>query len=138
MRSVIAGRAVFDATVLVRSALGASERAREWTEATETQALDAVAPDLIWLETGNALAGYVRRGRLRLDQGRRALATLLRLPLRTIPAAELVEASFALALERRLSVYDACYAAIAEAEKAVLVTADRALAEAVAGSELIA
>lgn len=41
------------------------------------------------------------------------------------------------ALARGLSVYDACYAVLAEAEDAVLVTADRRLAEAVTRAELI-
>jgi len=58
--------------------------------------------------------------------------------LRTIPSAELAPASFAVALERGLSVYDACYAVAAEVERALLVTADRQLAEAATSSELLA
>jgi predicted nucleic acid-binding protein len=75
---------------------------------------------------------------LSLEQGRRVLSEVLRLPLRTRPSAELAAASFAVALERGLSVYDACYTVMAEAEQAVLVTADRQLAEATTLSELVA
>jgi predicted nucleic acid-binding protein len=41
------------------------------------------------------------------------------------------------ALSSELSVYDACYAVLAEAEDAVLVTADRRLAAAVTEAELL-
>jgi predicted nucleic acid-binding protein len=37
-----------------------------------------------------------------------------------------------------LSGYDACYAVVAEVEQALLVTADRQLAEATSSSELLA
>jgi predicted nucleic acid-binding protein len=52
--------------------------------------------------------------------------------------AELAAGSLAVALERGLSVYDACYAVVAEVEKAVLVTADRRLAEGARSPELLA
>ena len=138
MRNATAGHVAFDAMVIVRAALGESERALEWLGVVERREADAVAPDLIWLEVGNAFAGYVRRGGLTVGQGRRALSAALRLPVRTTAASELAAPSFAVALERGLSVYDACYAALAEAEEALLVTADRQLAEAVEHSELIA
>ncbi len=128
----------FDASVIVRAALGESERAFEWIRDVDAREAEGVAPDLIWLEVANALAGYVRYGRISLEQGRRALAAAVRLPLRTLTAHELAAPSFAVALERGLSVYDACYALVAEAEGAVLVTADRQLAGAAKRSELLA
>jgi predicted nucleic acid-binding protein len=41
------------------------------------------------------------------------------------------------ARERELSIYDACYAVLAEGEDAVLVTADRRLAAAATRAELV-
>lgn len=127
----------FDASVIVRGVLGESEQALEWTAQVSGGESDGVAPDLLWLEVANAFAGYVRRGRLSFEEAQRALSTVLRLPLRTTPSTDLAGASFAVALERGLSVYDACYAVVAEAEQAVLVTADTGLAGAARASELV-
>lgn len=127
----------FDASVIVRGALGGSERALEWIAQVSSGESDGVAPDLLWLEVANAFAGYVRQGRLSLEEAQRALSAVLRLPLQTTPSTDLAGASFGVALERGLSVYDACYAVVAEAEQAVLVTADRGLAGAARASELV-
>lgn len=50
----------------------------------------------------------------------------------------LLERAASLALERDMSVYDALYAALAEAAGAPLVTADQELAQKVSGAELLA
>jgi predicted nucleic acid-binding protein len=128
----------FDASAIVRAAFGESERALARVASVERGDSEGVAPDLLWLELANAFAGYVRHGRLSLEQGRRAMSDVLRLPLRTTPSRDLAAASLAVALQRGLSVYDACYAVVAEVEQAVLVTADRQLADAVPSSELVA
>jgi predicted nucleic acid-binding protein len=117
--------------------LGQSERAVEWVAAVDGGEAEGLAPDLIWLEVGNAIAGYVRGRVISPGQGSAALAAVLRLPVRTRPAVELAEPSLAVALARGLSVYDACYAVVAEAEGVLLVTADRQLAEAAKHSELL-
>ena len=127
----------FDASVIVRGVLGGSERALEWIAQVSSGESDGVAPDLLWLEVANAFAGYVRQGRLSLEEAQLALSAVLRLPLQTTPSTDLAAASFGVALERGLSVYDACYAVVAEAEQAVLVTADRGLAGAARASELV-
>jgi predicted nucleic acid-binding protein len=124
--------------VIVRAALNESERALEWIRAVEDEQAEGIAPDLIWLEIGNAFAGYVRTGTVSLEQGGQAVAAALRLPLRTTAVGELAPASFAVALDRGLSVYDACYVALAEAEDALLVTANRQLVQAAVRAELIA
>jgi len=118
--------------------LGESERALDSIAAVGGGESDGVAPGLVWLEVANAFAGYVRHGRLTPGQARRARESTLHLPLRTTPSVELAAPSFAVALDRGLSVYDACYAVVAEVEQALLVTADRKLAEATSSSELLA
>jgi predicted nucleic acid-binding protein len=50
---------------------------------------------------------------------------------------ELAPPALAVALARRVSAYDACYLVLAEAANAVLVTADRALADLAPRSALL-
>ncbi len=61
----------------------------------------------------------------------------MRLPLAVVPMRELVRNAVEIASTRGLSVYDGSYVALAEANDAVLVTADRKLAAACARAELI-
>jgi predicted nucleic acid-binding protein len=94
-------------------------------------------PDLVFAEIGNALAGYVRAKKLTLQGAREALEFAVRLPRHVLPVGELAAAALVVAVSRGLSVYDACYVVLAEAEDAVLVTADQRLAAAVSRSELL-
>ena len=89
-------------------------------------------PDLCLLECASALLKQVRRSILSIEESRALLADLLRLPLRPTPAAALVSASMDLAMERSLSVYDACYLALALRHGAALITTDEQLAKAAA------
>ncbi len=66
-----------------------------------------------------------------------SLERLVRIPVAVVSTKELVRDAAAIASARRLSLYDACYVALAEANDAVLVTADRKLAGACARSELL-
>ena len=52
-------------------------------------------------------------------------------------SALLAEPAFAIAGERSISVYDACYVVLAETLDAPLVTADRRLADATANAVLV-
>ena len=63
------------------------------------------------------------------------MLTAFRLEIR--PLAPLVGPALVLAVDRGLSLYDGCYLALAEAEQAVLVTADRRLAAAATNAELV-
>lgn len=86
---------------------------------------------------GNGLVGYVRANAIGIDGARASLRTLVALPLAVVSMRELVETALQVALARDLSAYDACYAALAEASGAVLVTADVDLAGAVRRSALL-
>jgi predicted nucleic acid-binding protein len=97
----------------------------------------ASEPDLLFVEVAQALLGYSRSGRLPAEVARSHLELVELLPLSVWPSRELVPAAFDVALARNLSIYDACYAARAEAEDALLVTADRRLASAAARVELL-
>ena len=102
--------------------------ARAWIAAVEAGEVDAHVPDLVFVETANAFASYVRAGRLEYQDSDEALATVASLPLDVAPTRLLARQALALTVSRRISGYDACYLALAIGYDAVLVTADRRLA----------
>jgi predicted nucleic acid-binding protein len=110
--------------------------AADWL-ARAVDEVDVSVPSLVFAEVGNALAGYVRLGRLSAEGALDRLDVTRRIPRRVSELSELAPAALALAMARGLTMYDACYAALAEAEGAVLVTADRRLAAAVTRAELV-
>jgi predicted nucleic acid-binding protein len=130
-------RVVLDASVVVRALVSANSAAAEWVERLGDEDTVASEPDLLFVEVAQALLGYSRSGLLAADVARSHLEFVRLLPLTVWPSQELTTAAFDVALARSLSVYDACYAALAEAEDAVLVTADRRLASAVKRVELL-
>jgi predicted nucleic acid-binding protein len=128
---------VFDASVLVRAGIERSTTARQWT-ARLNDDLRAYAPELIWIELANALRLAVRANALSRTLADDVLATTLQLPIDVRPLAPLCRPALSSALALGLSVYDACYVVLADALDAILVTADRRLADAASRAELIA
>lgn len=135
--TVTVTRAVLDANVFVRSAVQQSTGAREWLDAIEAEELDGHVPDLVYAEVGSSLLKYVRADEMNVHDAVVALETVVALPLRSHRLAELAPGALALSVETGLSVYDCCYAVLAEAMSIPLVTADRRLAAAVPRAELI-
>ena len=128
--------ATFDASVFVRALVDRDPRAADWVD----RAFDDVeisVPSLLFAEVANALCGYVRRGDVSTEGAGERLEFVLRIPGRITDVAELVPAALGVSLTRGLSVYDACYAVLAEGQGAILVTADRRLAASVTRAELI-
>jgi len=120
-------RAVFDASVVIRAGIDRTASAREWIAQLLDGRVRVVCPELIYSEIGSAYVQHIRRCGLEFDKARASLAVATRFPLETRPNRGLCEAA---AVGTGLTVYDAHYLALAEAEDAVLVTADRALAAA--------
>jgi predicted nucleic acid-binding protein len=89
-----------------------------------------LVPDLCLLECASVLLKQVQRTLLTPEESRALLADLLQLPLRPTASAELVSASLEQAMTLSLSVYDACYLALALRHGAPLITADEHLAKA--------
>lgn len=89
-----------------------------------------LVPDLCLLECASVLLKQVQRTLLTPEESRNLLADLLQLPLRPTASAELVSASLEQAMTLSLSVYDACYLALALRHGAPLITADEQLAQA--------
>jgi len=131
---VTAGKAVFDASAILRAVLGLSPTA----VAALSQGRTRLAPDLVYLESANALRRYCRAEIYSLSQAGALLEDITRLPIQVSAAKALAPAALTIAHERGLSAYDACYVALAEAADAPLVTADRKLAAAYERSELVA
>ena len=127
--------AVLDASVLVRASVEKTDSARQWVEAIDQGRTRGFATDLVWLEVASALRGYVVAGAMTREKAFAVLDDLRALRVEAHPLESLVAPALDVALELGLSVYDASYVALAEAADAVLVTADRRLAAAVARSQ---
>jgi predicted nucleic acid-binding protein len=129
-------RAIFDASAFIRALVHGEPAAISWLDRA-VEEVEVSVPDLVFAEVGNALAGYVRAEALASADALEHLEFVVRLPRNVRPTGDLAPGALTLAVSRSLSVYDACYALLAEAEGAVLVTADRRLAAAVSRSELL-
>ena len=123
--------------MLVRALRTSHARAQEWRARTIRGEVRALAPDLVYAEVGNALLVEHRAGLMEAAEVTISLERLLRIPMGAISTTTLIRDASAIAFARGLSAYDACYVALAEANDAVLVTADRKLAAATNRAELI-
>jgi predicted nucleic acid-binding protein len=88
-----------------------------------------IAPDFLIVECANVLWTAVRRGRMSAGDAIEGLAIVRASPAQLIPTADHVDAALELALALGHVVYDVVYLAIALAERATLVTADRPFVE---------
>jgi predicted nucleic acid-binding protein len=130
-------RAVFDASVFVRAVVRRDAASRIWLQRLIEGELAVAVPDLVYAEIANALLQYVRHGMLALHGADRILEFCRSLPLDVYDLGSLVGAALGHAERHAISVYDACYAVLAEAQAATLVTADRRLATASNIAELL-
>jgi len=92
---------------------------------------------MLCAEVGNAVLRLHRGAVLSARAAQRVLERTLAAPFESVPVELLVLHAWRVAAERSLSVYDACYVVLAEARDAVLLTADRRLAEATPNAVLI-
>jgi predicted nucleic acid-binding protein len=87
---------------------------------------DLAAPDLLYVEVASGLARAVRHRALSGAQAAFLLDQLRDAPIEVTPTADLVERAFE--LRDNLTLYDACYVALAEQLSCGVVTADARLA----------
>lgn len=83
-----------------------------------------LAPDLLFAETTNTIWKKIRRGELKLDEGRRLVADIGRIAVETVSCRALAEDAHALANATGRTVYDALYVALAVRLNTQLITAD--------------
>jgi predicted nucleic acid-binding protein len=87
---------------------------------------ELVTSALFWPEAANAIATRVRRGEISRIEGDDAFRDLEAAPLQTRRLhPEGVQSALAIAHDLAHPVYDCCYLAVAMAEDAIVVTADR-------------
>jgi predicted nucleic acid-binding protein len=130
-------RAVLDANVVVRGVLGQAEEPARWVARLEDAEFVASVPDLLFPEVAQAFLGYLRSGDLSMSAAEERLDFVRALPLRVRATQDLVVNAVKVAASRQLSAYDACYAVLAEAEDALLVTGDRGLAAAATRAKFV-
>lgn len=93
-----------------------------------------LAPDLLVAELGNVAWKRYRRGELLAEEAQAMLSDARRIPIELTPSAALVDAALSIAVHTGRSVYDSLYLALAVASGTVMVTADRRLVNACAGT----
>jgi predicted nucleic acid-binding protein len=133
---VTLAEAVVDASAVVRGLTTEGEAAALLDRVAEGATVGH-APDLIVAEVSSALALAVRTERRSLGDAQSLFELLASSPIELHPTTPLAAAAIELAATREMSAYDAFYAVLAEALGVPLVTADRRLASAVAGSVLV-
>lgn len=104
---------------------------RLFAKLTEDPRAEFHVPDLFYIECANILLKYTRRFDRPLEDSLADIRDLNELDLKVTSTAELIEDALALADERNLTAYDACYAVLAQKLDVPLLTADAPLAKAV-------
>ncbi len=95
------------------------------------------APDLFCIECTNILWKYVRNYGYAEEVARQNVMDLQRLALHRISTVDLIADAFELALALDVTVYDACYAALAKRLELPLVTADEVLTQKLSQSDVV-
>ena len=98
------------------------------------QTSQRLAPDWIVQEVAHVAFKKWRDGEIGPDQAKSMVRSLPEFMTELHPSMELVERAFAIAMTIRHPVYDCLYITCAETTDATLVTADRQLCEAGAGT----
>jgi predicted nucleic acid-binding protein len=136
-----AGASVIDASAIVpiiaKEACSAS--AGRWFRAAQDHLASSVTIDLFDAECASAVWKRVRWSRWSIEDAELALGRVLALPFPRIAFREIAGEALRLAWRFEITVYDACYAALALSSGLPLVTADKRLARAArqAGCEVV-
>jgi predicted nucleic acid-binding protein len=130
-------RAVFDASVFVRAVVDRDLTADAWLRRSMAGEVSVAVPDLVYGEVANAVLQHVRHGTLPLSDADRIVDFVCSVPVEVHELRLLARAALGHGSTHGLSVYDALYAVLAEAQGDILVTADRRLAGAVSSAELL-
>jgi predicted nucleic acid-binding protein len=119
---------IVDASVAVKWVLPEADSER--AAALRKPGDDLVAPSLVAAEIGNALWKSAMRGDIGKSEATAALPVALAHFALLVPVEELVTRAIELAINLRNPIYDCFYLALAERERASLVSADARLLDA--------
>lgn len=121
---------VVDASVAVKWVI--PEVLSDQADAVRGRADHVLAPDLLLPEAANALWKKLMRREITAREAGQALALLMRAGLDLRPSSPLLRQALSLARLLGHPVYDCIYLALAQAERATLITADQRLLSLVA------
>lgn len=124
-------RLVLDASILVK--LFVAEEHSETSERVVNQAIELLAPDLLWAEVASVMWKKVNRKQLSSADAVAIYGDMLRFPITTCGNGELAASALALAIQTGRSVYDCLYLALAIRENIPFLTGDERLVNALAG-----
>ena len=126
-------RYVIDASVATKWLLPEvdSSGALSILDAAQASRISLIAPALLGLEFGHVLGKELRRGRCDLATANRLWSAFRSLPITLVSARLLQDRAFEISVTRRITIYDALYLAVADAENVQLITADAGLIAAV-------
>ena len=93
-----------------------------------------IVPDIFWAEIGNVAWKGVRQMRWSRSFAEQAIGEMAARHLPTVPSRTLLPEALEIACDYDRSLYDSLYVALASTTKSLLITADRMLATALAGS----
>jgi predicted nucleic acid-binding protein len=117
---------VVDASVLAPVVADGGADGRRFRQRLHGEAV--FGPDLLRIEVASVLRRHANTGHLTAAEADGAMADLLDLPVGIVPTTPLLGRAWE--LRANLTIYDACYVALAESAGCPLLTADRRLANA--------
>ena len=129
---------VIDTSALVKLVIPEdhSDTVADIAELYRASRIQLVAPDFILLECANVLWKYARRDNAPISDMISAIETLIRIDLRLVPQAELIEDALRFALDVGITVYDAVFCVTARRNQSELITAALRLVNSLAGSDI--
>lgn len=125
---------IIDASVIATAFFQEELEEIAWTLLASDCSL--LAPGMIIEEVGNVIWKKFRRKEIDENEASQLLTDFLHLPLQITPSIYLIESALEIAMKKDRTVYDSLYIALAVRTESVMVTADKRLINALAGSPL--
>ncbi len=127
-------RCVLDASVIAASIF--QEELKNHASALLASDCVQMAPAIIIAEVGNVIWKRFRRQEIHEVEAGKIMAGFLRLPLEMTASEKLIESALQIAMQYDRTAYDSLYVALAVKTGSTMITADKRLVNALAGSPL--